>query len=228
MNMAQIELQNLLTEGGEHVRIATLVYKKKGTLRGSGANRKRYGDHKVAVTILTGFDYKNVVAKSKDQILKIKDQDIVAHAHDYDLPDRNGELIKVNHVWEALTELHASFMRTIKGTNTSNTEKVFRPLKIEGEFLKGCRVYIGESKPDNPDAPKPGTIYLQGLKISEVIIEEAPNGDIPEPRSSPKSLAKRIIRSKLRIGRYVSYELSPEREFKLSLADVDHVLGIVK
>ena len=225
--MTQDELQALLQEGGDDVKIATIVYRKKGVERGSGAKRAVYGDHKVAVTIITGFEYKSVVEKSKQQLLQIKDHDILEECRKAGLIDRTGEPIHRPAVWEALTDIHASLLKTIQGTNTSNTQKVFQPLKIDGQKVRGCKIYVGDGDHDNPRAPKPGTVYLQGLKVGEVIIEEAPNGNPPEPRSAAKSIAKRVIREQLRIGKYVSYELSPEREFKINLVDAENVIAIV-
>lgn len=224
--MTQDELQELLQEGGDNVKIATLVYRKKGVVRGSGANRQVYGDHKVAVTIVTGFDYGSVVQQSKGQLLQIKDFDILRQCKEQGLIDKDGEPVHKPAVWEALTDIHASLLRTIQGNNQSNHKDVFQTLKIDGQKMNGCKVYSGEGDPDDPRAPRPGTIYIQGLKVSEVVIEDAPNGNPPEPRSKAKSIAKRVIRAQLRVGKFVSYELSPDREFKINLVDAENVVAV--
>lgn len=113
----------------------------------------------------------------------------------------------------ARASLRADLQGSINGTAVDVNEHVYEPLVVDGETVRGCRVYVGN--PNGPDASAPGTVYLQGLKVGETVLEAAENGPIPASKSKPESVAKRILRSRLPIGRYVSYRLAPESGFIL-------------
>jgi len=48
--------------------ITELIVRKKGELRGKGADRKAYGNDLVHVTIRTGFSYHHVLQSSMNQL----------------------------------------------------------------------------------------------------------------------------------------------------------------
>lgn len=113
----------------------------------------------------------------------------------------------------ARASLRADLQGSIDGTAVDVNEHVYEPLVADGETVRGCRVYVGN--PNGPDASAPGTVYLQGLKVGETVLEAAENGPIPASKSKPESVAKRLLRSRLPIGRYVSYRLAPDSGFIL-------------
>ena len=113
----------------------------------------------------------------------------------------------------ARASLRADLQGSINGTAVDTNEHVYEPLVVDGEKVRGCRVYVGN--PNGPDASAPGTVYLQGLIIGSTVLEAAENGPVLPSRSAPESVAKRILRSRLPIGRYVSYRLAPESGFIL-------------
>lgn len=119
-------------------------------------------------------------------------------------------------VEEAVADLKASLQSSIDGTNESTTDDVFEPLVVNGSTVRGARVYVGPNGDGEMTAPK-GTIYIQGLKVASKVIEPAANGPIPASKSAPKSAAKRWIRARLPIGKYVSYRLEPGTEFTLKV-----------
>jgi hypothetical protein len=87
---------------------------------------------------------------------------------------------------------------------------VWEPLEIDGVKVRGSRIYTGPARPDDPRAPVPGTIYVQGVKLGERLVTPAANGKW-RPNSKPKTLAKNIIKESLPIGLYCQYRLEPER-----------------
>lgn len=113
----------------------------------------------------------------------------------------------------ARVSLRADLQGSIDGTAVDTNEHVYEPLVVDGETVRGCRVYVGN--PNGPDASAPGTVYLQGLRIGQTVLEAAENGPVPASKSAPESVAKRILRSRLPIGRYVSYRLAPDSGFIL-------------
>ncbi len=113
----------------------------------------------------------------------------------------------------ARTALRADLQGSIDGTAVDVNENVYEPLTVDGETVRGCRVYVGN--PSGEHASAPGTVYLQGLKVGETVLEAAENGPIPASKSKPESVAKRILRGRLPVGRYVSYALTPDSGFIL-------------
>jgi len=71
-------------------------------------------------------------------------------------------------------------------------------------------MYVGNGNPADPGrSPKPGTLYLSGVKLGEVVLKEAPNGHWRADHK-PKTVVKQILRDMLPIGRYVRYCLDPD------------------
>lgn len=181
-----------------------LIIQKEGSEKGG----VRYGDDLVHAVIITGFSYMGLVARSKVILESMTDADIdamVAKGHDA-WNGRGGKASKVKVARAdfdaARTELLESFERTLTGTSTSTTDDVYEPLVVNGETVRGCRVYVGTQ------AAPVGTIYLQGLQIGSRVITPAVNGPAPKPQSAPKTVAKNVLGSKLPISRYVSYKLA--------------------
>lgn len=115
---------------------------------------------------------------------------------------------------EAMAALKADLQASLDGTAESTTDEVFEPLIVDGEYVRGARVYVGHADETLNVSPK-GTIYLQGLAISSKVLEADPNGPVPGSKSAPSTVAKEIIRRMIPISRYVSYRLSPDSGFLL-------------
>jgi len=114
----------------------------------------------------------------------------------------------------AFIGLRADLQSTVDGTNESTTDHVFEPLVMDGQTVRGARVYVGN--PNGENASEPGTIYLQGLVIGEKVLEVAANGPAPESKSAPESVAKSVLRRRLPVSRYVSYRLTPGGDWLLN------------
>lgn len=199
-----------------------LVTTKVGAVRGGVT----YGNDQVHTVVFTGFRYNRLVQRSLDALQGMTNTDILAKA------SAKGKTLDAPSVAAARDELVASFKATLAETNTSTTDHVYEPLTWDGEPVRGGRVYkcvIGKVNPEtgkpyechcrdctgDPKAPKSGTIYIQGLRVWNEVLVPAPNGPIPAPKSSPKTVAKDFIRSCLPISKYVSYRLEPGTDFLL-------------
>lgn len=203
-----------------------LITRKVGVVRGRGENRKRFGDDQVHVTMVTGFRYENLVARSLKQLDQM-DLDLeLTNSISQGIVDGHGNPLTKEDFQAAFEELKTSFQTTLDPAkeSTSTTKGVFDPLVIDGETVRGSRVYrctgtkncgCRNCNPDNPKAPLPGTIYLQGLKIHQTILEKAPNGPAPMAKSKAKTVAKNFLKNQLPVSRYVSYRLEPGTDFIL-------------
>lgn len=198
-----------------------LVITKVGELKGRGADRKLFGNDQVHVTVVTGFSYASLVQRSLDQLDGMTDQEVL------DSAAKKGVTLTLDEVTLAREELRTSFQASLAGENVSTTEDVFESLVVDGESVKGGRVYRCKKLTGaqgtcycrdcsgDASAPLEGTIYLQGLKVNETVLVAAPNGPAPAPKSAPKTVAKNILRSRLPISKYVSYRLEPGTSFML-------------
>lgn len=198
-----------------------IVTTKKGTVKGG----VHYDNDTVHTVIFTGFRYDRLVVRSLDAMDAIDPNDVVAKAA------KRGHTITTDDVAVARAELRESFTKSSTGDNTSTTDHVYEPLVVNGEVVRGGRVYKcvkgtmdenGEPRvcrcrncTGDPKAPLPGTIYVQGLRVWSEVLVPAPNGKAPAPKSAPKTIAKDTIRSMLPVSRYVSYALEPGTDFIL-------------
>lgn len=104
-------------------------------------------------------------------------------------------------VIQAIAELRTSFLRTLAGTNNWTARKVFETLDVGGRKVRGAQVYLSNK------AEAEGTIYLNGLMIGCRVIEPAPNGSAPAPKSNPVVAAKRYINRRLPRHLYAKFAL---------------------
>lgn len=196
-----------------------LIIRKEGSEKGG----VRYGDDLVHAVIITGFSYMSLVERSCEKLQNMTDADIDAlvakNMTGYVGRGAKAVVTKVTRADfdAARTELLESYARTIAGTNTSTTEDVYEPLVVDGETVRGCRVYIGPTDPTKTPAAPKGTIYLQGLQIGSKVLEASVNGPAPRPQSAPKTIAKNALSSRLPMSRYVSYKLSPHGDWILNI-----------
>ena len=211
----------------------SLVTTKKGTEKGKGTDKKRYGNDRVQVVIFTGFNYPRLVVRSLNALNGVTDAQILAEdlTREQDkCRNSGGDASAIAAVTARFTEadvvaaraeLVESFTKTSEGTNESTTDAVYEPLVVDGETVKGCRVYrckrltgaegechcracTGDEK-----APREGTVYLQGLQIWSKVLTPAENGPVPPANSAAKTIAKDALRGHCPIRRYVSYPLEP-------------------
>lgn len=219
------DILGLLLKDSRKGTFTGLITKKVGKLAGRGADRKRYGDDEVHVTILTGFKYDNLVSRSLEQVQTMSLASALAASIAKGIVDGKGNALTLADFKAARDELVASFERTLDPAqeSTSTTQDVFDTLEMDGEAVRGARVYRCSGKADcqcrnctdEAKAPLPGTIYLQGLRIHSTILTPAPNGPAPAPKSKAKTVAKNLLRKNLPVARYVSYRLEPGTDFIL-------------
>ena len=115
---------------------------------------------------------------------------------------------------EAHTALLADLQRTLDGETSPKNAHVYEPLVVDGQRVRGGRVYKGN--PTGDDAALPGTIYIQGIIIASKVLVPAANGPVPASKSGPVSVAKKALRRLLSVSRYVSYALEPGSDFYLA------------
>lgn len=203
-----------------------LITQKVGTTRGRGSDKKTYGDDLVHVVLVTGFRYENLVSRSLERLQAMDPAALVAEFATRGITAGDGSAIRLADVCTAIAALDASFQSTLDGTNVSTTAHVYDPLVVDGETVRGGKVYkcvAGDPEhkcqcrdcTGDPKAPVAGQINLSGLKIGETVIEPGANGPIPASKSRADVVAKNIIRSRLPVGRYVSYRLEPGSDFIL-------------
>jgi hypothetical protein len=199
----------------------SLIVRKEGEERGAAGSKVTYGDDLVQVVVITGFRYENLVARSRDMLAGMTDAEVDALvARGYTgWQGRGAKAVEVAVTRAdfdaARAELVDSFDKTLAGTNESTTDHVYEPLTVNGEVVRGSRVYVGNPDPTQ-NAATPGTVYLQGLKIGERVLDPAPNGAVPASQSAAKTVAKNVLRSRLPVARYVSYKLDAAGGWLLS------------
>jgi hypothetical protein len=219
-----------LAAAPERATFTSVITRKQGTERGG----VRYGDDLVHAVLVTGFRYDRLVERSRAMLATFVGREAEIAADLAGRPAFEGRGSKQTqvsvteaHVKQALAELETSFATTLDPTapSESTTAHVYEPLVVDGESVRGGRVYkcaagvapechcrtcTGEAK-----APLPGTIYIQGLQIGRKVIDPAPNGPVPASKSGPVVVAKDYLRGKLPVSRYVSYRLEPGTDFLL-------------
>jgi hypothetical protein len=226
--VSDVNLAHRLAEIGDvgQGTLVSLIARKKGELRGG----KVYGDDFVHVVIWSGFHYSALVQRSLRKLDEIWSggtlfQDLLADVH---RAGHTGATVKeiseaVQEVKDSLTrsDLRARAEDPTSGVDLIHlpeeemewggcTKPVFEPLVVAGKTIVGAKVYVGKGDPSNPRAAVPGTIYLDGVKLGEKILEPAPNG-YWTPKQAAKAAAKQILRSRLPVGLYVRYSLAKER-----------------
>ena len=216
-NASDTNIAKVLAELGDSGQgnIASFVVRKKGVERGPAGDKKIYDNELVHVLVWTGFQYKalverssrkleEMIAKSPHFLQELAQATIDAGATDATIQDAA----------EALQEIQAHFHHVLEGRSAGPDdafddlpESVWEPLKADGVAVKGVKVYRGPARTDDPRAPKPGSVYLDGVKLGEKVIEEA----LPwTTKQKPKTVAKTLIRTGLPVGLYVRYALGPD------------------
>ena len=222
-------LADIISESGGS--FVGLVQTLKGTERLApgekrGGNKLTYGDDKVHVSLYSGFSYSNLCQRSLNTLSTLDAETVLAEMQAKNLHgwDGRGEkatpvAITKDDVQEAINSLSASWTLSRGGLNESTNDHVFEPLIVDGEVIKGCRVYKGQTPEavaaGKPAPATPGTIYLHGLQISRRVLVPAPNGPVPESKSSARVVAETFITKKTPMAAYRSYRLQPDTDFTL-------------
>jgi hypothetical protein len=189
-----------------------LEVRKKGTSRGRGDAKVVYGDDMVAVLVWTGFSYEALVRRSIKKLEGMEDlhKTLLAEAGKAD------PFVTLEDVCAAVQELRTSLHRVISEPSGRTTfeedlkDPVWEPLVVDEIKVRGSKVYVGKARPEDSRAPKPGTIYVDGVKLGQLVLQAAPNGHWKRNRK-PKTVVKDILRDMLPVGLYVRYALEPER-----------------
>lgn len=205
------ELLSEITKEGQG-NLLTAVIRKLGDVRGAHGHQLVYGDDQVHVLIWTGFHYRALVARSN----KMLDQQLgkgryIERLAAKALNEHEGTTIQ--DVCHALQEVRNNF-RKVLAERTGQPEvpqgSVWQPLIVNGHLVHGSRIYVGKGNSEDPRAPVPGTIYVQGVKLGQRVLEPAPNGQW-KADSRAKTLVKRLIKEDLPAGLFCQYRLDPTR-----------------
>jgi len=194
-----LHLANILTEVGNsgNGTIVCITVRKKGVVRGKAGNKQTYGNDLVKALVWTGFNHEALMERSSEKF------NLTKTVQDAGFPN-----ITVKEVAEAASEVQQSLSKPILEedfrdiTPEMPKEEIWGPLIVDGEKVRGAKIYTGKANPENHRAPIPGTIYISGVKLGEVVIEAAQQW---ETKKKAKTVAKDIIRKRLPIGLYVNY-----------------------
>ena len=224
------DLVNLPEQG----TVFTALVRKMGVEHGQAPYKRVYGDDLTRVLIWTGFSHRALIARS----MKILDHQLnkggyIEKLARATLEEHSGTTIE--DVCHALQEVRDWFRRKLAnpgdesecgigpvypglpGTNPVLPKSVWAPLVINGVTVRGCSIYSGPARPEDPRAPIPGTIYVKGLKLGERLVVPAPNGQW-KADSKPKTLAKNLILESLPVGLFCQYRLEPSRVSGVAVA----------
>lgn len=211
-------LSNLVDLPDQGTVFTALVH-KMGDERGKVV----YGDDTKQVLIWTGFSHRSLIARS----MKILDYQLGKGKYIEKLAqatlEEHGDAT-IEDVCHALQEVRDWFRRKLSGPASECDTPggalpggVWEPLVISGVVVRGCSIYSGRARPEDPRAPIPGTVYVKGLKLGERMVTPAPNGQW-KADSKPKTLAKNIILESLPVGLYCQYRLEPSRVSGIAVA----------
>lgn len=191
-----------------------------------GGRKIVYGNDMIHVCLFTGFKYSSLCQRSIDAIADFTAEMMLTEIQAKGLKGWEGRgdnavqvEITVADVQEALDRLRASWALSRDGMNESSNDHVFEPLMVNGEVVRGCRVYKGQTDEAKaagvPEPATPGTIYLHGLQISRKVLTPAANGHLPESKSGARVVAEKYILDQTPMAAYRSYRLMPGTEFLL-------------
>lgn len=206
----------------EQGTVLTVTVHKMGSEHGVNGSKRVYGDDIKRVLIWTGFSHQALIARSNKilsfQLNKGRYIEKLALATLEEHEDTT-----ITDVCHALQDVQGWFRRKLAGDKFTDDFSppppggIWSPLIINDVTVRGCSIYSGRARPEDPRAPIPGTIYVRGLKLGEKMVTPAPNGQW-KADSKPKTLAKRVILESLPVGLYCQYRLEPSRVSGLAVA----------
>jgi hypothetical protein len=197
--------------------LVSLIVRKKGVLRGPAGHQRVYDDDLVHVLLWSGFHYQALAARSYSKLLAMQGNrfysNLVLAARTSGVPGAT-----IDDACRAAQELAGQLrLASLSGRPKTpqvpelpempeTSTSVWGPLVVNGNPIVGAKVY---SPPPwavklHPNHPVPGTIYLDGVKLGEVVLNPAPNGHW-EPQSSAKTIIKDRLESQLPCGKFVRY-----------------------
>lgn len=216
------EVTGVLAEIGDldQGTLASLVVRKKGVERGPQGAKVVYGDDYVHVVLWTGFHYKALVERSLKKLGQLQAAGDFGKKLLQATIDAGCSAATINDVYPAMQQVEDSLRKVLAEPadkdDDDNDERtsVWEPLEVNGQRIRGSKVYVGKGDPNRPRAPIPGTVYLDGVKLGEKVIAPAKHGSWT-PQSKSVTIVKNILKSWLPCGLYVRYCL--EREGLASL-----------
>ncbi len=186
---------------------SSITHRKVGKEVGKKGEKKVVGNDLVRQTVLLGFKYDRLCERSIAALTEMEPELIVA--------SWQGKVAGMDFTQSdfetAAEEVRQSLTLSRDGENISTTDEAFEPLVVDGERVRGGRIYVGE----NENIPR-GTLYIQGLLIHTEILEK---GEAPPPHKyrEVRTALKDAIRRELPIGRYMSARLLPGGEWFLKV-----------
>lgn len=196
----------------------------------------RRGDHVMEYVLLTGASYLNMVTRS----IEILDRELQSETFIPDLvsllasrevtdektkaPITESDVIDaVFGIYPGRKGLLIGLRETAEGVNSDSlSAHVYEPLVVDEEQVLGCKVYRGLGDPNDPKAPVPGTIYLEGIVISSRVVERSPNGDkIPSKRGACV-VVKEFLQEHLDlpVRRFRTFRLLPREATSLKCGEI--------
>jgi hypothetical protein len=214
--------------------LAFLTIRKKGLVRGAQGEKATYDNDKVQVLLWAGFHYKTLVGRSYNRLHEIWDRGTLFQSLLTATRKSGYAEVTLKDVSEAVQELNDALLKVLNGVGcaaetfveTPQEEeasqeldyevlanpRTWEPLIVDGLMIKGAKVYAGRT-----ERIAQGTIYLDGVKLGEKIIETSTHW---EPSRKPKTIAKDILRSWLPVGLYVRYCLSPDNLEEIKVGEL--------
>jgi hypothetical protein len=222
-NATDLRLASTLSEIGGlgEGTLASLILRKQGVARGPASAPTIYDDDFVHVLLWTGFHYRALVERSLQKLQTIWGstpmfQNLLKAAQDAGHVETT-----LQDVGAAISELDDALRRVLGTGKTQPSDPdspeseeeakapTWEPLVVDGVTVKGAKVYVGTPVRDSPRGPTKGTVYIDGVKLGETVLEPAKNGHWC-PRQKAKTVVKEILRSWLPIGLYARYRLGSE------------------
>jgi len=209
----------LAASQGKGTTFTGLIYPCKGEVRGG----KVYGDDVCHYIIVAGFSYERLKARDLTVLASLTDAEILEEAK------FKGITLTLADVFAARVKVFESATKSAAGTNTATHDDNFERLVVDGEPVKGARIYkcsghkgcgCSLCNPGDARAPVPGTIYLSGLIIGREVLTPAANGPVPAPNSSPVTIARKLFERRLPSSRFRSFRLPPGLDFILRAGGV--------
>lgn len=202
--------------------LTLLKLRKKGVTRGPSGSKTTYDDDLVEVLIWSGFAYKALVERSWNKLMALQDEgEVTIKGLRTEAINQGATATSIEDVCVALQELTEQHLKIVNGTTPTGPPHpgaTWEPLLVDGKEVQGSKVYRGKGDILDPRAPVPGTIYVQGVKLGEKVLEPAVNGHWSASHK-PKTVVKRIITKQLPSGLYVQYVLDPEHTQMVKVGD---------
>ena len=195
--------------------------REKGQKRAKkGAEKRVYGNAKVQDHVVFGFDYGQMLRDSL-KALDTMPKALVEKALQSHGWTEDGTKIPVtkDDVDKALVDIRDSLERRI--SERSDKESGLRPLMVNGMKIRGAKVYRGDETVytgPSKNPPKPGTLYIDAVRVHSIEIEPAEHGEYEPATKGALTVAKEVLSSHLPVSGYLRYRLDPGQDWKLRVS----------